>query len=1079
MKKITLLFTLLITSITFSQVDLVITEIFSGQVGADLTADWFEIHNKGNVAWALATDGSLYYDDESADDSTADIILGITDIQPDERVIVLISEDFATDLINFKSTWNPVVDLTNIKVGYTDGAGLGGGGDTVNIWIGDPTQSSPVAIASYPDTANDDGKSYDIELSAFSEVANINFAVATTALGGEVSNVPNIASLGNVQPVLKIEVTEIFPGQEGADVTADWFEVYNSGFATYTANTEGVLYYDDDSADDSDATIIEGISSLQPKERAIVVVGNQSDADEFFTVWGSIVNLDNVKIGYTDGSGLGGGGDAVNLWMGDPTQSTVIASASYPDTTADDGKSYDVELSTFSEIGNTSNAVATIALGGDDSDVPNIASPANALVATLPTVTFNEAYTSVQENGTSVSFTINTSKALFSEATVDVVLQTGGSAVEGTDFTYSTTQTVMFTTGSTDSQTITIPIIDNADDNSDVFFVVKLENASGVTIGDTEMFSVYILDDDTVVPAENSDILNANYLTSYLVDADGTAEITAYDATTQRLFVTNSTSIEVLDFSDPSNISSISSISLPENTDGVQSVAVSNGLLAAAAAADPSTDSGLIMFADTDGNNSITVTVGALPDMITFTPDGTKLLVANEGEPNSDYTIDPEGSVSIIDVSGGLAEISQSNVTTLNFNAFDSDLSALLANNIRIFGPNASVSQDLEPEYITISEDSNTAYVAMQENNAYAVVDLSTLSITNIFPFGLKDHSLMQNSLDTSNDTDFVFDSSWPVYGMYMPDAISYFKVNGTGYIATANEGDARDYNGYSEERNLGDSDYVLDPTVFSNAAILALEANLGAINITAASGNTDSDSEYEEIHVYGGRSFSIFEANSGNIIFDSGNDFEVITTADTSYGAIFNASNTNNTFKNRSDDKGPEPEGILVQEIDGKFYAFILLERIGGVMIYDVTDPTAPVFLQYLNSRDATPSADESGDLGPEGIVYVSENDSPNGTALLIVSNEVSATLSIYSLDNITLSADTFTKGTATFSLFPNPAKDRVELSKVDDYNVFDVSGRNIKQIKNDNKILVSDFDSGIYFITNSLGVKRKLIVK
>ena len=193
--------------------------------------------------------------------------------------------------------------------------------------------------------------------------------------------------------------------------------------------------------------------------------------------------------------------------------------------------------------------------------------------------------------------------------------------------------------GSAANQTLSIPISNNMIDGSDLFFVLELQNENGVSIGSVNRSSVYILDNDTVVPTENNAVLNANYLTSYLVDASGTAEITAYDSTTQRLFVTNDTTIEILDFSDPSNIIPVSTMTLPANTDGVQSVAVSNGVLAAAIAADPATDPGLVMFSDTDGNNQVMVTVGALPDMITFTPDGTKLLVANEGEPNAVITL--------------------------------------------------------------------------------------------------------------------------------------------------------------------------------------------------------------------------------------------------------------------------------------------------------------------------------------------------------------------------------------------------------------------------------------------------------
>jgi hypothetical protein len=1058
-----------------------ITEIFSGQAGTDLTEDWFEIYNSGIAAWTSGVDADLYYDDDSADGTAADLIQGITDIQPGERVIVLITDNTGGEVTNFSTIWNEVVDLTGIEIGFTDGSGLGGGGDAVTLWLGDPLTTTPIATGSYPDTAANDGQSYDLELAEFSTVGNASFAVETLALGGDANDVPNIASPGNIPPAApNLIITEIFSGQEGTDLTADWFEIYNNGSVAWTSGINEDLYYDDDSADASAADIIQGVSVIPPGGYAIVLITDNTggEVSNFITVWGAVVDLTGIEVGFTDGAGLGGGGDAVNIWLGNPMLSAPIDTATYPDTASNDGQTFDVQLNAFSTVGNANNAVATIALGGDLMDVPNIGSPGNATATgTSVEVEFTEVYDSVIENDGSITLTVSISEAPTSDVTVDVDVMLGGTAVEGTDFTLASAQTLTFLSGSTDSQTITIPILDNNEDGSDLYFMVNLQNPVNAVIGSEDMFSIYILDDDTVVPTENTSVLDANYLASYLVDASGTAEITAYDPISQRLFVTNSSTIEVLDFSDPSSISSISTISLPPNTDGVQSVAVSNGLFAAAISANPKTDPGFVLFADTDGNNQVIVTVGALPDMITFTPDGTKLLSANEGEPNADYSIDPEGSVSIIDVTGGLAGIEQSDVTTLNFNAFDAQLATLLADGVRIFGPGATVSQDLEPEYITVSDDNSTAYVALQENNALATVDLTTNTIVSVSSFGLKDHSLPNNSLDTSDETDFIFNASWPIYGVYMPDAIDYFNVGGTGYIITANEGDAREYNGFEEERKLGDSDYVLDPAVFGNADILALSTNLGDIGITNASGNTDGDADYEEIHVFGGRSFSIFNASTGNIVSDSGNDFEVITAAHPIYGAIFNASNENNSFKNRSDNKGPEPEGVLVQEIEGSYYAFVLLERIGGVMIYDVTVPSAPVFLQYLNNRNAVAGGAESGDLGPEGIVFVNENDSPTGTALIIVSNEVSATLTIYSLDNVTLGLEEFNFNN-NFSMFPNPANTIVNFSKADDYKLYDFSGRLVKQVENSLSINLEGLASGIYMIHNSKGLTKKLVV-
>jgi len=611
--------------------------------------------------------------------------------------------------------------------------------------------------------------------------------------------------------------------------------------------------------------------------------------------------------------------------------------------------------------------------------------------------------------------------------------------------------------------------------------VLQLENASSLVIGENNLFSVYILDDDTVVPTANASELDMNYLTSYTVDADGTAEIVTYDPESQQLFVTNADKVEVLDFSDPSNITSLATVPLPAGTTGVQSIAVKNGIVAAAVAADPATDNGFVVFSDAAGANQVIVEVGSLPDMLTFTPDGNLVLVANEGQPSDDYAVDPEGSVSIIDVSGGLASISQASVTTLNFNAFDAQQATLMAAGVRIFGPGSSVSEDLEPEYIAVSADSQMAYVTLQENNAYAIIDIVNAEITEVIPFGLKDHSLARNSLDASDETDFIFDATWPIKGMYMPDAISFYSVNGTDYIVTANEGDAREYGGLEEERKIDDSDYILDPSVFSNIDILELDSNLSQIATTNASGDIDGDGDFDEIHVFGGRSFSIFEAATGVLVYDSGNDFEVITANDPTYSSIFNASNSNNSFKNRSDNKGPEPEGVLVQEINGEQYAFILLERIGGVMVYNISDPVHPVFLQYLNNRDAIAGGDEAGDLGPEGLVYVPFEDSPIETGLIIVANEVSGTLSIYALDNDILLgvADFEVAGNGNFSMYPNPASATVYVSKPGNYTIYDVTGRVIQEYNNAASLSVQGFTAGIYVVSNEDGVAKRLIVK
>lgn len=482
-------------------------------------------------------------------------------------------------------------------------------------------------------------------------------------------------------------------------------------------------------------------------------------------------------------------------------------------------------------------------------------------------------------------------------------------------------------------------------------------------------------------------------------DASAT-EIMAWNAADERVYSTNSstTAVDAIDLSDPTTPVLDFSIDLTSYGSGVNSVAYVDGYVVAAVEAnDPQADGSAVFF-DADGNFVVQVTVGAMPDMITVSPDGMKVLTANEGEPNDAYTVDPLGSVSIIDISGGVANLQQTDVTTLDFTAFNSP--APIDADIRIFGPNASVAQDLEPEYITITHDSQLALVVCQENNAIAGIDLNTNTIIAIQALGFKDHSVAGNSIDASNQDGSINIQNWPVYGMYQPDAIDNYSYNGSTYVVTANEGDSRDYGGFSEEARV--RDLTLDATAFPDAATLQLNENLGRLNITATLGDDGNDNDFDALYSYGARSFSIWDL-SGNLVYDSGNDFETfISTYD---ATNFNSTNDDNTsFDNRSDDKGPEPEALKVVSIMGKTYAFIGLERQGGVMVYDITDPNNVSFESYGTDRDfnETEGTPAAGGLGPEDIDFIPAGESPTGFPLLLVSNEVSGSISVYSVSGL-----------------------------------------------------------------------------
>lgn len=530
-------------------------------------------------------------------------------------------------------------------------------------------------------------------------------------------------------------------------------------------------------------------------------------------------------------------------------------------------------------------------------------------------------------------------------------------------------------------------------------------------------------DDDgntTVVSAPDSRVLLGvlgRYNTG-LFDAGG-AEIPAFCPITDRVFVVNAGpgTVDVINLSDPTSPTLITSIDCSQyaNAGAPNSVAVHNGVLAIAIENGTKTDSGVVVFFSTsetvfDTSTDLNVvTVGALPDMVAFTPDGNFALVANEGEPNDDYTIDPEGSISVINLSGGVAGAAVSEAT---FTGFNSQKAALIAAGVRIFGPESSVdepddiatvAQDLEPEYITCNN--TTAWVTLQENNALAIVDIATATVTAVVPLGYKDHSMARNALDPTNSDGQILLMTGPVRGLYMPDSIASYTVNGQTFLVTANEGDARDYAGYSEESRI--SGLTLDPTAFPGAAALQQNNSFGRLNSTTASGDTDGDGDHDVLYSYGARSFSIWNS-TGQLVWDSGDDFERITAA--ALPLHFNASNTGNALDNRSDDKGPEPEAIALGEIGGRWYAFVGLERVGGIMVYDITVPGAPFFQTYVNTRDFSVSPAGNGvgnpvdglDLGPEGIVFVPATDSPNGRALLIVAHEISGSTTVFEVTKL-----------------------------------------------------------------------------
>jgi DNA-binding beta-propeller fold protein YncE len=521
------------------------------------------------------------------------------------------------------------------------------------------------------------------------------------------------------------------------------------------------------------------------------------------------------------------------------------------------------------------------------------------------------------------------------------------------------------------------------------------------------------------------------------------AEIVQYHADTQTIYATNgetnaiaviaADTVSTTAMSDPINTTNltVSNITLPVDIDGVTlgsltSIAISGDLMAVAVPAEVKTDSGYVLFyngLDTSAPVFLdSVVVGALPDMVTFTPDGGKVLVANEGEPSNDYTIDPEGSISVINIlASGEPEETATSVSFTGFNGSQDDL---VAQGMMFPNPSGrtikgvdiatTVAQDLEPEYITATND--VAYVSLQENNGLAILDLEELTV-EIVGLGVKSWSDL--NIDIQEDGSVSFGQYDGLYGVYQPDTIANYSWKDATFIVTANEGDAREYffdsadeatclseGGLEFDEDDGclafiDEVKVEDLTAEANSELADLQANGEAddLRVTNAMGDADGNGEYDAAYAYGSRSFTIWDQN-GLAVYDSGDDFERITAS--VHGASFNNGDDANEGDSRSENKGPEPEALTVGVIGDRTYAFVGTERMGGIFVYDVTNPYDVQFADYIINRDLTEgleATDVIGDLAPESLVFVSADDSASGVPLLLVGNEVSGTVTVWQI--------------------------------------------------------------------------------
>ena len=494
-----------------------------------------------------------------------------------------------------------------------------------------------------------------------------------------------------------------------------------------------------------------------------------------------------------------------------------------------------------------------------------------------------------------------------------------------------------------------------------------------------------------------------------MTNADGgVMEIVDYNTVTGWAYAVNGqtgnlTAIAVKDMADSESIdfldgNDIDVKSIVEaNCEGftygdMTSVAVSadGTKLAAAVQAEGYADNGRVAVFTCNADGTLTFEqayeTGVQPDMVTFTPDDSRILTANEGEPREGYAdgeVDPAGSVTLITVADGTA-------VNVDFTAYDSNEERQKLIDAGIVMKKDTVpSEDLEPEYIAAGND--TAYITLQEANAIAVIDLDSLKVTGIYSAGYEDYSTTAVDIDKKDEAynPAVYES---LRGIRMPDGVALYSVDGVDYIVTANEGDSREWGDYlnEDERDFGDGQ--TSPT----GKIMAENSGLtGKVVFFDSSDYDGLDSGLD--YVFGGRSFTVFRADKSGLteIYDSGSDFEAKTAE--YIPENFNCSNDDKSLDDRSGKKGPESESITVGTVGERTYAFIGLERVGGVMVYDITDPAETVYVNYINSRDF--SEDIAGDDSPEGLCFIPAADSADGNAYLLAACEVSGTVAAYEL--------------------------------------------------------------------------------
>lgn len=603
---------------------------------------------------------------------------------------------------------------------------------------------------------------------------------------------------------------------------------------------------------------------------------------------------------------------------------------------------------------------------------------------TLPKATIGQAYTgSIGVTGGTAPYTITASNL-----PAGLTLDAANGAITGTpaatNKATTTKLSVTVTDAASGTQTATIPI---------AVAPATIAYTNQITMDQIASYSVGEVDADggiAEIVKYNKD--NGKF---YLVNGSAeppTVEIVKLDTTKSVLEKEKDIPIQTLAEHDGFVYGDVTSVDI--NTEKKRiSVSVQEEDYSA---------KGKILVLDYDGNLVREYEAGVQPDMIKSTPDGRYILTADEGEPRQGHeagAVDPEGSVTIVDtVTGTVALVRFDNVSVI---ADDVHVRGPVANaqgQVVTAGTKADAVRDFEPEYIALSDDHAKAYVTLQENNAIATIDIANKRVDSVKSLGYKDYNDPRNVLDLVKDGAIKLENV-PFKGIYMPDGVASFKVGTQTYLITANEGD-------STQWPVNEAEVYSRNTLIKLGDIKeSLNHDSEAYKFLASNGSTYDKTEVlsdmadpNNVYMFGGRSFSIWNADTMQQVFDSGSDFERITAQ--VLPQYFNTSHSKVALDDRSAKKGPEPEDVKVGKVGDKTFAFVGLERIGGIMTYDVTSPANVQFVNYTNKRDFTASNVLDTFTGPEGIDFIPASDSPTGRPLLLVAYEVGGRVGVLELN-------------------------------------------------------------------------------